>query len=262
VLAADGTLQYVQVTAAHAYGEEGSYTATATVTDPATQATSTGSTALTVADAALSGEGQAVTAEAGRATGAVALGTFTDDNPRAATADFDPNDPSADYTVSIDWGDHSGTDTSSGTVQEGAEGGFDVQGSHTYTTAGSYTVTATVTDDGGKQAALTGTATVTAPWAALGTAGSETDDPERAFLLSEGEATLDLAQGALRLSQPLDFDQSPGTAVGGDPALVYNSATVDVRPVVRLLVAGDPSAPAATQAQVTLTWAGTQQSPV
>ncbi len=38
--------------------------------------------------------------------------------------------------------------------------------------------------------------------------------------------------GGLRLVHPLDFDRSPGTSVGGDPVLFYNSETVHVRPVV------------------------------
>src|SRR4051794_11384160 len=44
--------------------------------------------------------------------------------------------------------------------------------------------------------------------------------------------------GAVWLSVGLDFDLSPGTAVGGDPALVYNSDTVQPRPVVEARLTG------------------------
>ena len=42
--------------------------------------------------------------------------------------------------------------------------------------------------------------------------------------------------GAVRLEHELDFDQSPGTSVGRDPHLVYNSATVNPRPVIEAVV--------------------------
>src|SRR5207237_6478837 len=87
-------------------------------------------------------------------------------------------------------------------------------------------------------------------------------DPQRGLLVPVGEAQIDVQQGALRLSHSLDFDQSPGTSVGGDPALVYNSATVNVRPVVQLEVQTDPFGAAPVQAQVQLTWNGVSQTPV
>ena len=98
------------------------------------------------------------------------------------------------------------------------------------------------------------------PWTDSGSTRS--NDPDNAFLKSIGEATVDLNQGGVRLSQALDFDQSPGTDVGGNPALVYNSATVSVRPIVQLQVQTDPMLPAPTSAQITLTFDGVQQTPV
>ena len=77
-----------------------------------------------------------------------------------------------------------------------------------------------------------------------------------------GEAGIDINQGALRLSETLDFDQSPGTSVGGNPALVYNSETVAARPVIWLTVQGNPIAIASTQAQIAWTFNGTTQTTV
>ena len=39
--------------------------------------------------------------------------------------------------------------------------------------------------------------------------GQRSNDPQRAFLLPLADATVDLKQGALRLSHALDFDRSP-----------------------------------------------------
>jgi hypothetical protein len=198
--------------------------------------------------------------EAGARTGTVVVGRFLDHNPYAAAYDFVPSNPSLDYAATINWGD--GTPASAGTVAAIGANNFRVTGSHTYALTGTFTITTTVTDDGGQPATMTGHAMVVAPWVALAGAGTRSDDPQRALLLPIGEATADINQGALRLSHTLDFDQSPGTAVGGDPALVYNSATVSVRPVVQVQVATDPQGTAPTQAVVVLSWNGVAQAPV
>jgi hypothetical protein len=77
--------------------------------------------------------------------------------------------------------------------------------------------------------------------------------------VSVGEALVAPNTGGLRLSEGLDFDQSPGTDVGGSPALVYNSDTVSVRPIIAATLTTDPTKalPASIQAQ--LTWNGTAQ---
>jgi len=66
--------------------------------------------------------------------------------------------------------------------------------------------------------------------------------------------------GGVRLSQVLDFDQSPGTAVGGDPVLVYNSDTVQVRPIIEVQL-GTQAPPGVPQdITVQLTWDGVPQA--
>ena len=62
------------------------------------------------------------------------------------------------FTTSIDWGDGTVTDTTA--TVSGSNGNFSVQGSHFYLEDGDYPVTITVTDNGGKTASVTGTATV------------------------------------------------------------------------------------------------------
>jgi hypothetical protein len=50
----------------------------------------------------------------------------------------------ADYAAYLDWGDHSGLST--GGVSDNGDGTFDVAASHTYRSAGAYTVSVTVVD--------------------------------------------------------------------------------------------------------------------
>jgi YD repeat-containing protein len=181
------------------------------------------------------------------------LGNSLDDNSLSAT-----ETSGTDYGATITWGDNS-TPTS-GTVSRNSDGSFSVYGSHAYAGAGSYAVSVTVTDEGGQSTTFTTTATVSGAWTVTGTAlAQRSDDPDRAFLMPLGEANVDLNQGAVRLSQALDFDLSPGNGVGGSPALVYNGAVVNVRPVIQLTVQSNPSGPMATTAQVAWSFNGVAQ---
>ena len=69
-----------------------------------------------------------------------------------------------------------------------------------------------------------------------------------------------LQTGNLNLQHPLDLDQSPGTTVGGSPALAYNSDRVDVHPTISATLQSDNAValPATITAQ--LTWNGVAQT--
>jgi RHS repeat-associated protein len=120
--------------------------------------------------------------------------------------------------------------------------------------------TYTIKDSVSQQQA-TGTVTVNVLAPAGVSADSLSADPQRALMVPVAEAQVDVAQGAVQFSSPLDFDQSPGTSVGGDPALVYNSLTV-ADPIVRAVVSVNGSDSAPTMLTAELTFNGVQQPPV
>ncbi len=140
-----------QLTGTHTYVNEGIYHASFTYTNsdgfPETRPFD-----VKVQDAPLT----AVTGVPVSATPGVAVkakvATFTHTNPAGAASD---------YTASINWGD--GTASTTGTVSAAAGGGFEVTGSHTYATAGTYTTSITINDVGGAKATATSSANVVGP---------------------------------------------------------------------------------------------------
>jgi hypothetical protein len=150
------------VSGQHSYAaDEGSFTATATLTDDAPGSAGASATAaVTVAEAdTLSGTATAISATEGQAfSGTVA--TFSNSNMA---------NPAGDFTATIAWGD--GT-TSAGTIS-GGQGSFTVSGSHTYAEEGSYAPTVTLTDDAPGTASATAAGTATVAEAGLSATASE-----------------------------------------------------------------------------------------
>ena len=97
VASVDGGGGVFTVQASHTYAEEGSYTATVTVTDPNGITTQTVSDTVSVADAALNPGTQArLEVTQGIAANGATMAQFTDGNSSET--------PSA-FTASINWGD-------------------------------------------------------------------------------------------------------------------------------------------------------------
>jgi hypothetical protein len=138
------------VTGTHTYADEGPRNVAVTFTETGVvNGTTTASATVTVAEGdVLSGTASNLKVVRGEAfTRTVA--TFTNSG-------F-PANPAADFTTTIDWGD--GTN-SAGTVAGGG-GLFTVSGTHTYATAGPFTMTITLSDDQPGTASATAVATAT-----------------------------------------------------------------------------------------------------
>ncbi|MBV9280122.1 MAG: PQQ-binding-like beta-propeller repeat protein, partial [Chloroflexi bacterium] len=123
------------VTGSHTYAEDGTFSATVTVSNGALSGTAT-STA-TVTDAGLASSGYVLTGTVGVGLAQTVL-SFTDSDPGCAPAD---------YSAAISWGD--GT-SSTGTVAAGSGScSYVVSGTHAYRAAGTYSISTTVRDAGG-----------------------------------------------------------------------------------------------------------------
>ena len=138
----------------HTYKDVGSYTLTVHAT-ASSGAQSTGTSTVTVADAPLTVTASAISGTPGTAFSGV-IGTLTDAGGL---------EPGA-YTVTIDWGD--GSPASSGTV--GANG--DIDATHIYDKAGTFSFTVTVQDPGGANAMGTAKASITAAASPMATTGT------------------------------------------------------------------------------------------
>ena len=203
-------------------------------------------TNLEIVDNSLIVRGQVFGALAGVTTGTLTVATLTD-----------PNIATGDVVASVDWGDVPYANPAVATLVPVTSGEFAIQGSHIYKSPGKYLVRVWVTE-GKITTALQETVTVSAG----GLAGQGfAEDPDEAEILQLGEAGIALDTGGLRVDQPLGFDRSPGTDVGRDPALAYNSDTVSVRPVVEATWQSDPNGPVPTAIQVQLTWDGGTPQP-
>jgi hypothetical protein len=138
----------------HTYVDEGTYSGsvsyTYTLPRPCQGSTQTASFQATVQDALLTGGGTNVSGNPGQPTSGIVM-HFSDANPGAAAGEF---------SAQITWGDGA---KAFGIITAAPAGGFDVSGTHTYNTAGSYPVSTSVTDIGGSTAIATSAAQIAAP---------------------------------------------------------------------------------------------------
>jgi hypothetical protein len=190
IISSQGNLFVVR--GSHSYAEENSYySIRVTISDDGgASAIAITSSSAYIADAQLTATGMPVTATEG-ASFSGQIATFTDANPNAGLDDFTqtyygypgpiwylimPSMPIGQNTpiskVTIDWGDGSSATLGNGQItQPGGVGTpFEVSGTHTYAEEGSYTIKATISDNGGSTVTTTTTATVAdAPLTATGT---------------------------------------------------------------------------------------------
>ncbi len=146
----------------HTYGEEGTYTVTIKVTDTFEGQFDSKTFTVTVSDPAVIAAPVSVSAVEGTAFTGTPVATFTDPGG-AEPNSSDPSGTIADhYKVdSIDWGDGTTLDTTSGAISL-LGSTFTVSGNHTYGEEGSYTITAII-DHEGVLTKVTTTAAVSDP---------------------------------------------------------------------------------------------------
>ncbi len=219
------------INAAHTYTEEGTYAYTVTVNAFDGAATIVAGSA-TIADAALAaGAATLLAPNTGVALpAATVVGTFTDFNSFATTADF---------TATIDWGD--GSPQSTGVVVATATPGvFDVEGGHIYAKPGIDRTSITVNDVGGSAVVVHGSATVTD----LAVAGAT-----NSFTATEGENTGPFVLATFTDPNTLATvaDVNAQLAIGGwgdgTPAVAGVTLTVQQIGVTPLTSATDPGDP-------------------
>ncbi len=224
-----------EVTGAHTYAEEGSFPVTVLIQDAGGSYILANTTA-NITDPQFVASGTNIGGLVGVSTGQLTLATVTD-----------PDGAASDLTATINWGDGS---SSVGVLSKTDSTHLAVLGAHTYWSSQSFPVHITINGTG-ESAYADLTAAIK-----LGglSAQQRTSDPAQGRTVDLGEASIALNTGSLHISLPLDFDQSPGTSVGGDPALVYSSDTVHVRPIVEATLSTNASDPVPTSIQVQLTW--------
>jgi len=139
----------------HTFAEEGNYAPVVSIQSSVAQ-TLTLNMNIPVSDPAVIGAPVSVTAQPNVNTGTIAVATFTD--PGGAEDPTIPTNP-ARYRAVINWGDGTPNDVGQ-IVLNGATGVFTVNGSHTYATNGTRTITTTVFHRFAPNTVITSTATV------------------------------------------------------------------------------------------------------
>lgn len=163
--APDSTTGIFTVQGDHTYGEEGTYTITVTIdhdTAPPAVALSTAD----VSDPSVIATGTVISAISCLPLTGVPIATFTDPGG-AEPNSFDPTGTINNHyaIASINWGDGTPLDTTTGTLSYGGSPDsktdpFTVSGSHTYMSVGTYTVTVVIDHEESTPTIVTSTITV------------------------------------------------------------------------------------------------------
>ncbi|HJT32262.1 MAG TPA: hypothetical protein VJ783_09490 [Pirellulales bacterium] len=199
----------------HTYADEAFENASVTIVRTAdnSQLALTGTIAVDDTDTLNGHSAPTIVGNPNQALSNVTVATFSDPTNTASLP--------SDFTVSIDWGDG----TTTGGTLSGGSGAFTVSGSHTYATAGDFTITTFMNDD--FPDAASGTAFTTA---AIGFGGAETLQSATEFIaIPSGTEVATFADnsGALPASDyTAAIDWGDGTVTAGTVSGANGSFTV------------------------------------
>ena len=173
--------------------------------------------------------------------------------------DTNPDGSINDFTATINWGDpnYTNVDTVKPTQGDGAY--YLVYGTHTFTAPGVYTVNVLVTDFGGAEVSDSTQLIVVGPPV---TPAATRDGPGAAPARNHRRSDRRRQRRRPASEPAARLRPDPGTAVGGNPALDYNSATVSVKHVVTVVVPTSAGLPLPQSITLTMTWNGTTLPPV
>ena|GEM_PF-901938 len=241
----DGTIEKsdqgtFDVHATHAYDHAGKFTISILVEDEG----GADIQGLRPASITYDAKGQHFGAYESVATGEVILATIADPEENL----------DADPTVTVDWGD--GETSTATVVYNDEDKEYQILGNHTYSETGTYAVRLAIAE-GNLTTNVGAEATIIPDWSISG--AQLTNQAGGAEIATLGHAGIALNTGGLRISQELDFDLSPGTNVGGSPALVYNSDTVHARPIIQAELQSSEDDPVPESIKVQLTFNGVTQ---
>ncbi len=167
----------------------------------------------------------------------------------------------------IDWGDRDAPSPvsfpwespylSRGEIKlNAATGKYEVLGQHAYArgpnTVNYYDLRVQINDQSAQPLVVESLARVTGGWTA--TAQARHQGFGESHLEAIGGAVVSVNTGELLLTHELDFDLSPGTSLGGNPQLVFNSATTNPRPIIQAVLASDVGRDVPSHFEARLIW--------
>jgi hypothetical protein len=132
------------VSGTNTYTATGSYALSITITDPFNNSVTVTPSARVASAPLLVSAGTPVNAVAGVPVSNKTVATFTDPGLVANLAALGIDDPTTQFSASINWGDGMSADSGAIIYDSGSQT-FSVVGSHTYTQTGAYSIAVTVT---------------------------------------------------------------------------------------------------------------------
>ncbi len=204
-----------EVLGSHTYAEEGTYTVNINVTTSGGVTTALTAGTATVLDAPLTGSaGTEITGVEGSSTGTVLLGTFVDANQLAPPS---PTIPRHQLGRRLGTRDAPQTPTSPRSAPRTDV--WEITAAYTYTEEGTYAYTVTVTDDGGADTVVSGSAIIADAALTPGPATSGRVDGSRAPITTVvGSFTDANPRADLRLHRRIDWATARQIRSGRSPS--------------------------------------------